>query len=98
MAYVITSLCVGRCEIACARVCPVDAIHGPLPIEDLEVLAPAERVRLFPALQMYIDPGRCICCAACVAECPANAIFDEEDVPAVLHASIGANAAFFRRP
>jgi ferredoxin len=44
----------------------------------------------------YIDPEQCICCGACVSECPVEAIFDEDDVPAASHASIEANAAFFR--
>ena len=30
---------------------------------------------------LVIDPDECIDCAVCVAECPANAIFAEEDVP-----------------
>jgi ferredoxin len=28
-----------------------------------------------------IDPDECIDCAVCIPECPANAIFAEEDVP-----------------
>lgn len=31
---------------------------------------------------LAIDPDECIDCAVCVAECPVNAIFAEEDVPA----------------
>ena len=31
---------------------------------------------------LTIDPDECIDCAVCVAECPVNAIFAEEDVPA----------------
>ncbi len=31
---------------------------------------------------LYIDPEECICCAACVPECPVEAIFDESNVPA----------------
>lgn len=30
---------------------------------------------------LTIDPDECIDCAVCVAECPANAIYAEEDVP-----------------
>src|SRR5450830_1003367 len=30
---------------------------------------------------LAIDPDECIDCAVCVAECPVNAIFAEEDVP-----------------
>jgi ferredoxin len=31
---------------------------------------------------LVIDPEACIDCALCVAECPVNAIFAEDDVPA----------------
>ncbi|MES2069459.1 MAG: ferredoxin FdxA [Pseudomonadota bacterium] len=31
---------------------------------------------------LVIDPDECIDCAVCVAECPVNAIYAEEDVPA----------------
>jgi ferredoxin len=31
---------------------------------------------------LVIDPDECIDCAVCVPECPVNAIFGEEDVPA----------------
>ncbi|ETD70957.1 ferredoxin [Pelistega indica] len=30
---------------------------------------------------LVIDPDECIDCGVCVPECPANAIFAEEDVP-----------------
>jgi len=30
---------------------------------------------------LVIDPDECIDCAVCVAECPENAIFAEDDVP-----------------
>ena len=31
---------------------------------------------------MTIDPDECIDCAVCIPECPVNAIYAEEDVPA----------------
>ena len=31
---------------------------------------------------LAIDPDECIDCAVCIPECPVNAIFAEEDVPA----------------
>ncbi|VUZ22707.1 Ferredoxin 1 [uncultured Comamonas sp.] len=31
---------------------------------------------------LVIDPDECIDCAVCIPECPADAIFAEEDVPA----------------
>ena len=96
MAHVITDLCVGTCDTACVSACPVDCIHGPVDPKDLEALPREVRAARFPSLQLYIDPALCIGCAACVAECPAGAIFDEDDVPLAHHASIAANADFFR--
>lgn len=31
---------------------------------------------------LTIDPDECIDCAVCIPECPVNAIFAEEDLPA----------------
>lgn len=31
---------------------------------------------------LSIDPDECIDCAVCIPECPVNAIYAEEDVPA----------------
>ena len=33
-------------------------------------------------MQLYIDPGECIDCEACVPECPVEAIFRDASVPA----------------
>ena|SRR6188768_394190 len=33
------------------------------------------------AEMLYIDPGACIDCGACVPECPVEAIYDEGSVP-----------------
>lgn len=41
---------------------------------------------------LVIDPDECIDCAVCVAECPVNAIFAEEDVPSELKVFTGLNA------
>ncbi len=41
---------------------------------------------------LIIDPDECIDCAVCVAECPVNAIFSEEDVPANQQEFIKINA------
>ncbi len=30
---------------------------------------------------VYIDPDKCIDCAACMSACPVEAIYSEEDVP-----------------
>jgi len=41
---------------------------------------------------LVIDPEECIDCNLCVAECPAEAIFPEDDVPASQHSFIALNA------
>src|SRR6185437_8613360 len=33
-------------------------------------------------MMLYIDPDSCIDCGACVPECPVEAIFAEQEVPA----------------
>ncbi len=46
---------------------------------------------------LSIDPDECIDCAVCVAECPVNAIFAEEDVPADQQAFIQLNIDLARK-
>ena len=41
---------------------------------------------------LAIDPDGCIDCAVCVPECPENAIFAEDDVPADQKQFIAINA------
>ncbi|HEX7113458.1 MAG TPA: ferredoxin FdxA [Mizugakiibacter sp.] len=41
---------------------------------------------------LVIDPNECIDCTLCVAECPAEAIFAEDDVPAGQERYIQLNA------
>lgn len=41
---------------------------------------------------LYIDPTECIDCDACVSECPVQAIFYEENVPAAWRGFIALNA------
>lgn len=41
---------------------------------------------------LVIDPAECIDCAVCVPECPVNAIFAQEDVPADQRDFIALNA------
>jgi ferredoxin len=97
MTYVITKHCVGTCDSACVDVCPVDCIIGPIPLDQLRAVPPAERGTRFPGVQMFIDPDECICCNACVAECPVDAIYLDTDVPTEHRDDIERNAAFFRR-
>ena len=41
---------------------------------------------------LYIDPDDCIDCDQCARECPVEAIFFEDNVPAEWHEFIGLNA------
>lgn len=41
---------------------------------------------------LAIDPDECIDCSLCVAECPAEAIFAEDDVPTAQQHMIALNA------
>lgn len=41
---------------------------------------------------LYIDPDHCVDCEACVPECPVEAIFYEDNVPAHWHEYIALNA------
>ena len=45
---------------------------------------------------LAIDPDECIDCAVCVPECPENAIFAEDDVPADQKQFIAINAELAR--
>jgi ferredoxin len=45
---------------------------------------------------LVIDPDECIDCAVCVAECPVNAIYAEEDVPQDQMKFIKINADLIR--
>lgn len=95
MTFVITEDCRGTCDTSCVEVCPVDCIHGPLSVEEIEELRAAGETAQLEDIQLYIDPFICIDCGACVPECPVEAIFDEFDLPDEHHDSIEANAKFF---
>ena len=45
---------------------------------------------------LVIDPDECIDCAVCIPECPVNAIYAEEDVPADQLAFIKLNVELAR--
>jgi ferredoxin len=45
---------------------------------------------------LVIDPDECIDCTLCVPECPVEAIFAEEDVPADQRAFTALNAELAR--
>ena len=47
---------------------------------------------------LTIDPDECIDCAVCIPECPVNAIFAEEDLPADQQHMIKLNAELAQLP
>lgn len=47
---------------------------------DCVVVCPVECFYEAPSM-LYIDPGDCIDCEACVPECPVEAIFHEDNLP-----------------
>lgn len=95
MTYVITQKCVGTCDSACVDVCPCDCIFGPIPIDELRAVPATQRAQRFPGIQMFIDPDECIDCGACVAECPVDAIYEDNSVPDAHRGDIARNAQFF---
>ena len=66
MTYVIAEPCIDVLDISCVSVCPVDCIHYDQGVDR----------------KLYIDPDECIDCGACEPECPVNAIYPEDSVPA----------------
>lgn len=49
------------------------------------------------ARMMYIHPGECIDCEACVPECPAGAIFPEDRLPLAWRPYRDLNATLARQ-
>lgn len=82
MAWVITRMCRDCVDMACVEVCPVDCIVQHKDKTD----APGYEN------QLYIDPEECINCGVCEPECPWEAIFEDEQVPAVFEADVEENA------
>ena len=82
MSYIIAEPCVGTCDTACVEVCPVDCIHGPYDKEGRGEEAKADGFIPKETDSLYIDPDECIDCAACEPECPVEAIYAEDEVPA----------------
>jgi ferredoxin len=58
---------------------------------DCVVVCPTECFREGEKM-LYIEPDECIDCAACTPECPVQAIFQEDDVPAEWRDFIALNA------
>lgn len=93
LPYVITEACVDVKDKACVLVCPVQCIYeiadGQLVgrDQDGETIANTHPVQADIALlygdrMLYINPDECTSCDACVTECPVDAIFSGEKVPA----------------
>ena len=94
MAFVIAEPCVSTCDTACVAVCPVDCIPGP--IDKTGLGAEVEGLETLDGLQLYIDPDECIDCGACEPECPVEAIYDEDELPAEWEKYTEINANFFK--
>ncbi len=77
MTHVVTESCINCVYTDCVDVCPVDCFHKSTgPLGNF----------------LAIDPDECIDCAVCVAECPVEAIYAEEDVPGDQQVFIKINA------
>jgi NAD-dependent dihydropyrimidine dehydrogenase PreA subunit len=91
--YVITSPCIGTTDKACVDVCPVQCIYelvdGRLVGRDSQDGDVVNEHPPHPDLQflhgdtmLYINPDECTSCDACLPECPVDAIFPADRVPA----------------
>lgn len=47
--------------------------------------------------QFFIDPHHCIDCGLCESECPVDAIFAEDEVPAAWSRFVQLNGDFYRQ-
>ncbi len=97
MTHVITRPCIATCDTACVDVCPVECIEGPISVSQLRAVDMESRAAQFPSTQLFINPDECICCGACLPECPVGAIYDESDVPEEFADDIARNANFFEQ-
>lgn len=84
MTFIITEPCIGTKDTACVDACPVDCIHPRADEDEFE-----------SETMLYIDPEECIDCAACVPECPVEAIFAEDEVPEKWHEYIDINYQWY---
>jgi NAD-dependent dihydropyrimidine dehydrogenase PreA subunit len=82
MAYVITDTCTK--DEHCIETCPVNCIH---PTKDEADFATVP--------QLYVNPGECIDCGACVPVCPTGSIFVLEELPAESQGFVEMNAKYF---
>ena len=79
MTYVIAEPGPDDLDQSCEAVCPVDCIHFEGGVDRL----------------LSIDPDECIDCGACEPECPVNAIYPEDSLPAEWAKYTQVNAIWF---
>ena len=79
MTYVIAEPCIDVLDQSCVAVCPVDCIHFESGVDRI----------------LFIDPDECIDCGACEPECPVNAIYPEDALPAESVKFTAINAVWF---
>jgi ferredoxin len=78
MSYIIGNKCISVCDTACAKVCPVDCINGPIDIQGMGLEIKSMSKEEIDGKQLFINPNDCIDCGACVPECPVDAIYSNE--------------------
>ncbi len=83
MAYVITSTCTK--DEKCVEVCPVDCIH---PRKDEPTFG--------EAAQLFVDPGACIDCGACVPVCESSSMYPLDELPDSLQEFAEKNAQYYQ--
>ena len=80
MTYVIAEPCIDLLDQSCVAVCPVDCIHFESGVDR----------------KLFIDPDECIDCGACEPECPVNAIYPEDSLPAGEAKYTAVDAVWFK--
>ena len=104
--YVITTACIDTKDKACVDVCPVQCIYEltddqltSRETQDGDVVnthpAHQELRFLYGDSMLYINPDECTSCDACLPECPVDAIFPADRVPADQHDFIEVNRFIF---
>src|SRR3989344_8169293 len=88
-AFVVNGLCQKCKDTACVDVCPVECFYEPKTPDPPGELNPAA---IGLPDQLYIHPGECINCDACVSACPWEAITTGDDVPNIFSNFIALNA------
>jgi NAD-dependent dihydropyrimidine dehydrogenase PreA subunit len=82
MAYVVIDTCTK--DEHCIEACPVTCIHPTKEEAGFETVP-----------QLYVNPGECIDCGACVPVCPTNSVHVLDDLPEECKAFAETNATYF---